>query len=331
VHSSDTFDQQLPPVHAYKEMPGCLGYATRSVPGPAQPCPPSLFPPISIPSSSSQPQTMPFSFQPLSQISVGPRHFSPTAAPQRRAAAWWSLTPHPCSTGSCACPRHQCSLGHFSTPRKPLLPDPASRDVYTTLVMSCAEELGASLHDGAGEATALLEQREARFGHVRCGGLLSPGSHFLLFDRSYGKRNSCLPGDKGTGPSLLLRAPFPVKMLTLLTGCSCIQEAHHHVYLVGVHRQDTGTGTLGWKCLPPHWGSVHPTMMEAQGRGWPAVRGHKERRTGWIPQLVTSGNDVMKCKKLVGKGQMKYIKHKRTPTRPHSHWTWWLGNARREA
>lgn len=80
--------------------------------------------------------------------------------------------------------------------------------------MSRAEELGAGLHDGAGEATALLEQGEASFGHVRRGGLLPPGSHFLLFDRSYRKRNQ-LPGDKSTGPRLLLRAPFRAKMLTL--------------------------------------------------------------------------------------------------------------------
>lgn len=34
--------------------------------------------------------------------------------------------------------------GHVSTPRKPLLPSPASRDVYATMVLSCAEELGVA-------------------------------------------------------------------------------------------------------------------------------------------------------------------------------------------
>lgn len=89
-------------------------------------------------------------------------------------------------------------------------------------------------------------------------------------------------------------------------------------------------GTLGWKCLPAHRGGVSPAVMEAWGRGWPAVRGHEERRAGWTPQLVTLGNGVMKCEELVGKGQMKHISHKRTPSCPHSHGTRWLGNARRE-
>lgn len=65
---------------------------------------------------------------------------------------------------------------------------------------------------------------------------------------------------------------------------------------LGVRRQDTGTdtGTLGWKCLPLHWGGVPPATMEARGREWLAIRGHEERRTGWIPQLVTLGDGVMK-------------------------------------
>lgn len=81
----------------------------RSTPGPAPPCPPSLFPlhtTPSIPSSSSQPQPRPLPFQTLSQDAVGLQYFSPMAAPQSRVAAWWSLTPHACSTRSCACPRH---------------------------------------------------------------------------------------------------------------------------------------------------------------------------------------------------------------------------------
>lgn len=60
------------------------------------------------------------------------------------------------------------------------------------------------------------------------------------------------------------------------------------------------------------------------------TRGHEERRAGWMPQLVTLANGVMKRKELAGKGQMMYISPKRTPTRPHSHRTCWLGDARRE-
>lgn len=161
------------------------------------------------------------------------------------------------------------ALGRFVSPRKPLLLGPASWEVYTTMVMSCAEELGAGLHDGAGEATALLEQGEARFGHVWCGGLLSPGSHFLLFDRSYGKRNRCLPGDKGTGPLLLLRAPFRARMLTLLRPTAGHELLHpvgtSPCVLLGCPQAGTGTGTLGWKCLPLHWGGVPAATMEARG------------------------------------------------------------------
>lgn len=80
------------------------------------------------------------------------------------------------------------------------------------MVMSCAEELGAGLHDGAGEATALLEQGEARFGHVWCRGLLASGSHFLLFDRSYGR---------GIGICLVPRAQAHRFFLERLLGLRC--------------------------------------------------------------------------------------------------------------
>ena len=191
-----------------------------------------LFPALHLSSPSTQLPPSPchppshdhcrFPSSPSLKDSAGLQHFSLMADPPEQGCSL--LVPHAprlqhqelCVSQTLTLTRPAQALGHFSTPRKPLLPGPASRDVYTTMVMSCAEELGAGLHDGAGEATALLEQGEARFGHVRCGGLLSPGSHFLLFDRSYGKRNRCLPGDKGTGPSLLLRAPFRARMLTLL-------------------------------------------------------------------------------------------------------------------
>lgn len=55
---------------------------------------------------------------------------------------------------------------------------------------------GSALHDGAGEATALLEQGQACLGHVGSGGLLSPRCHLLLPDRSCGQRNPGLPGDR---------------------------------------------------------------------------------------------------------------------------------------
>lgn len=171
------------------------------------------------------------------------------------------------------------ALGRFSPPRKPLLPGPASRDVYATMVMSCAEELRAALHDGAGEAAALLEQGEARFGHVRRRGLLCSGSHFLLFDRSYRKRNRCLPGDRGTDPLLLLSASFRAKALTLLRPTAGYELLHPGGSMCAL-RVSTGRtqaqGPLGWKCLPAHWGGVSPAMMEAWGRGWP--RGEE----GWM-------------------------------------------------
>lgn len=91
-----------------------------------------------------------------------------------------------CQDTMCPTYQHQPTqpaLGSFGTPRNSLSQGPAHYRGHVP-----CRGAGSWLHDGAGEATALLEQGEARFGHVWCRGLLPPGSHFLLSDRSYGER-----------------------------------------------------------------------------------------------------------------------------------------------
>lgn len=47
----------------------------------------------------------------------------------------------PCVSQALMLTHRAPALGRSSTPRKPLLPSPASQDVHPTMVMSCAEEL----------------------------------------------------------------------------------------------------------------------------------------------------------------------------------------------
>lgn len=173
-----------------------------SLPSISLPPPPNSHHPLVLLPATTTAASLP---DPLSGLGGAPAVY-PDGSPSEQG--WSLVVPHAphlqhqelCVSQTPALTHPRQALGCFNTPRKPLLPGPPSRDVDTTMVMSCAEELGAGLHDGAGEATALLEQGEACFGHVWCRCLLPPGSHFLLFDRSYGKRNRCLPGDESTGP-----------------------------------------------------------------------------------------------------------------------------------
>lgn len=127
----------------------------------------------SISSASLQPSPLLPPFQPHGLQPGGPSH------------------PIPAVPGA-LCPIYQRSPTPYGQPqysREPLSPSPGGKHYHGHVLCRGA---GDWLHDGAGEATALLEQREACLGHIWGGGLLPSGSHFLLFDRSYGERHCYL-------------------------------------------------------------------------------------------------------------------------------------------